>query len=201
MHADRRAWTQRLVQVFLESVHRMKVLLGITGSVATIKAPELVAALVADGHEVQVVATPHAWNFTQVNQLGVKAWEDDDEWPAMWQRGDPVPHIDLADWADVLVIAPLSANLLADLALGRCDSMLTCIVRAWQRERPIVIAPAMNTRMWEHPATARHLAQLHADQPRLRVVDPVEKTLACGTYGMGGMADPASIAAAVRATR
>ncbi|MEY4183237.1 MAG: Flavoprotein, partial [Planctomycetota bacterium] len=55
----------------------MKVLLGITGSVATIKAPELVAALRADGHEVQVVATPHAWNFTQVNQLGVKAWEDD----------------------------------------------------------------------------------------------------------------------------
>jgi len=192
---------QRVVQVFLESVHRMKVLLGITGSVATIKAPELVAALVADGHEVQVVATPHARNFTQVNQLGVKAWEDDDEWPAMWQRGDPVPHIDLADWADVLVIAPLSANLLADLALGRCDSMLTCIVRAWQRERPIVIAPAMNTRMWEHPATARHLAQLHADQPRLQVVDPVEKTLACGTYGMGGMADPASIAAVVRSVR
>jgi phosphopantothenoylcysteine synthetase/decarboxylase len=52
--------------------------------------------------------------------------------------------------------------------------------------------------MWEHPATARHLAQLQADQPRLRVVDPVEKTLACGTYGMGGMADPAAIAAALR---
>lgn len=189
------------MQVFLESVHRMKVLLGITGSVATIKAPELVAALVADGHDVQVVTTPHAWNFTQVNQLGVTCWEDDDEWKVMWKRGDPVPHIDLADWADVLVIAPLSANLLADLALGRCDSMLTCIVRAWHRDRPLVIAPAMNTRMWEHPATPRHLAQLHADQPRLSVVDPVEKTLACGTYGMGGMADPASIAAAVRATR
>jgi phosphopantothenoylcysteine synthetase/decarboxylase len=180
---------------------RMKVLLGITGSVATIKAPELVAALRTDGHELQVVATPHAWNFTQVNQLGVKAWEDDDEWPSMWQRGDAVPHIDLADWADALVIAPLSANLLADIALGRCDSMLTCIVRAWHRDRPIVIAPAMNTRMWEHPATARHLAQLQADQPRLRVVDPVEKTLACGTYGMGGMADPAAIAAALRSAR
>jgi phosphopantothenoylcysteine synthetase/decarboxylase len=59
----------------------------------------------------------------------------------------------------------------------------------------------MNTRMWEHPATARHLAQLQADQPRLRVVDPVEKTLACGTYGMGGMADPAAIAAALRSAR
>ena len=99
----------------------MKVLLGITGSVATIKAPELVAALVADGHDVQVVTTSHAWNFTQVNQLGVTCWEDDDEWKVMWKRGDPVPHIDLADWADVLVIAPLSANLLADIALGRCD--------------------------------------------------------------------------------
>jgi phosphopantothenoylcysteine synthetase/decarboxylase len=180
----------------------MKVLLGITGSVATIKAPELVSALVGDGHEVQVVATPHAWNFTQVNQLGVKAWEDDDEWSSiMWRRGDAVPHIDLADWADVLVIAPLSANLLADMALGRCDSMLSCIVRAWHRDRTLVVAPAMNTRMWEHPATARHLAQLRADQPRLAVVEPVEKTLACGTYGLGGMADPASIAAAVRDAR
>jgi len=187
--------------VFLESPYRMKVLLGITGSVATIKAPELVAALVADGHEVQVVATPHAWNFTRVNQLGVKTWEDKDEWPLEWQRGDPVPHIDLADWADVLVIAPLSANLLADMALGRCDSMLSCIVRAWHRDRPMVIAPAMNTRMWEHPVTTRQLGQLRADQPRLVVIDPIEKTLACGTYGMGGMADPASIAATVRSVR
>ncbi|MBM4110408.1 MAG: hypothetical protein FJ254_03495 [Phycisphaerae bacterium] len=179
----------------------MKVLLGITGSVATIKAPELVAALLADGHELQVVATPHAWNFTQVNQLGVKIWEDDDEWPCMWNRGDPVPHIDLADWADLLLIAPLSANLLADMALGRCDGMLSCIVRAWHRERPLVIAPAMNTRMWEHPVTARQLEQLRTDQPKLVVIDPVEKTLACGTYGMGGMADPSAIAAVVRAAR
>ena len=107
---------------------------------------------------------------------------DDDEWPGhdtnhRWQRGEPVPHIELRRWADMLVVAPLDANTLAKLALGTCDNCLTCVYRAWDRTRPIVLAPAMNTLMWDHPATARHLRQAASDlgaEPPQEQADVVE---------------------------
>src|SRR5262245_20486764 len=76
---------------------------------------------------------------------------------ASYQRDDPVLHIELRRWADLLVIAPLDANTLAKLAYGLSDNLLTCLYRAWDRRRPIVLAPAMNTFMWENPLTDRHL--------------------------------------------
>src|SRR5204862_6344568 len=93
---------------------------------------------------------------------------DADEWPGRGQGGhyrrdDQVLHIELRRWADVLVIAPLDANTLAKLANGLTDNCLTCVWRAWEPSRPAVLAPAMNTLMWRHPATARHLRQLAAD--------------------------------------
>ena len=115
----------------------------------------------------------------------------------------------LRRWADVLLIAPCDANTLAKLALGMCDNCLTCVYRAWDRGKPIVLAPAMNTFMWEHPATARHLCQIAADAtgvapplvepldvcawingngPGLRVAGPVSKKLACDDVGLGALA-------------
>src|SRR5437763_3053099 len=114
-------------------------------------------------------------------------------------------HIQLRRWAELFLIAPLDANTLAKLAVGLSDNCLTCIWRAWEAARPVVLAPAMNTLMWEHPATGRHLRQLAADAgcvippglgldegmehinrecPRLRVVRPVSKRLADGDVGM-----------------
>jgi phosphopantothenoylcysteine decarboxylase len=147
---------------------------------------------------------------------------DDDEW-RQWRRvGDPVAHIDLRRWADALVVAPLSANTLAKMASGMCDNLLTCVVRAWDTGsggagedgggveegeggggKPLLVAPAMNTAMWQSPFTRRHLAVLE-DVLRAEVVQPVSKRLACGDVGAGAMAEPADVArrvAAVLASR
>jgi phosphopantothenoylcysteine decarboxylase len=196
------------------------VLLGVTGSVAAIYTPQLHDDLAAAGHEVKVLATGAAIYFfdpcaiaslpdRQRNRQCMLL--DEDEWPgSRYRRGDSVLHIELRRWADVLLIAPLDANTLAKLALGITDNALTCVYRAWQRERPVVLAPAMNTLMWEHPATLRHLRQIAADlgvpdsspnhdrqawieevnakSRRFRIVSPVTKKLACEDEGIGAMA-------------
>jgi phosphopantothenoylcysteine decarboxylase len=210
------------------------VLLGVTGSVAAVKTPLLYAGLVAAGHRARVVATGPALYFFDPLELDPLPGEpprrnpeavvlDEDEWPGRdggrrWQRDDAVLHIELRRWADLLLIAPLDANTLAKLAAGLADNCLTCLWRAWEPGRPVVLAPAMNTLMWEHPLTARHLRQLAADagapapadlEPdvlpawinlrcrRLRVVPPVSKVLACGDEGVGGLAPQEDILAAV----
>ncbi len=196
------------------------VLLGVTGSVAATKTPELVARLASDGHEVMVAATANAQYFFDRDGAGAPVLTDADEWPGdRYERGQDIPHIELRKWADALVIAPLDANTLAKLAVGLCDNLLTSVWRAWDFSRPVVLAPAMNTLMWRHPFTRRHLraiagdfgalhlpghlgeldliAQLNARAKGLVVVPPVEKELACGDVGVGAMADVAAIAAAL----
>jgi phosphopantothenoylcysteine decarboxylase len=174
------------------------VLLGVTGSVAAIYTPQLYGDLVAAGHTVKIVATRAALYFFDPAAIepmdGARNKErvilDEDEWPGdRYERGDPVLHIELRRWADVLLIAPCDANTLAKLALGITDNCLMCVYRAWDLARPVVLAPAMNTLMWEHPATARHLAQITADlRGAVRVVPPISKMLACDDVGMGAMA-------------
>ncbi len=211
-----------------------KVLLGVTGSVAAIKTPLLYAALRRQGHAVRVVATQPSVYFFDPADLDPLPGApprrnlevvilDEDEWPGRgagrrWQRSDPVLHIELRRWADLLVIAPLDANTLAKLAGGLADNCLTCVWRAWEPGRPVVLAPAMNTLMWEHPLTARHLRQLAEDEGlmppaglpletlvewinrhcrRLRVVAPASRVLACGDEGVGALAPPEEIVTAV----
>lgn len=172
----------------------MKVLLGITGSVATTVTPKLITTLRNNGHEVTVISTDAACYFTELQALGVQCFTDRDEWPGVqYQRGQLVPHIEMRRWADVGLIAPLSANTLAKIAGGFADNMLTCVMRAWDVARPLVVAPAMNTMMWEHPATAYHLEQLGRWYSRLAIVPPTAKVLACGDEGVGAMADVSSI--------
>ena len=179
------------------------VLLGVTGSVAAIYTYELFDELRAAGHDVKIVATAASLYFFDPAPLGSALVRDADEWPGdRYQRGDAVLHIELRRWADILLIAPLDANTLAKLALGLADNCLTCVYRAWDRTRPVVLVPAMNTLMWEHPATARHLRQIAEDLPGvLRVVEPVSKRLACDDVGIGAMADREAILEALRCTR
>jgi phosphopantothenoylcysteine decarboxylase len=185
------------------------VLLGVTGSVAAIYTTELFGELSAVGYDVKVVATAASLYFFDPARLApVESGRrnpdvvilDADEWPReRYERGDPVLHIELRRWADLLLIAPLDANTLAKLALGITDNTLTCVYRAWDCSRPIVLAPAMNTLMWEHPATARHLHQVEKDiGKRLRVVPPVTKQLACDDVGLGAMASREAILEACR---
>lgn len=197
-----------------------RILLGITGSVAAIKTPELFAALADAGHEVRAVATRAALYFFEPAALPTNSlMTDADEWPGeRYARGDAVQHIELRNWAELFAVAPLDANTLAKLAVGLSDNALTCVWRAWDYSRPVVLAPAMNTLMWRHPFTRRHLRSVgadfgaghvpgHLEAPELiaqindrakglRVVPPVEKLLACGDTGIGAMAAVADIVAA-----
>jgi phosphopantothenoylcysteine decarboxylase len=209
-----------------------RLILGLTGSVAAIKAPELLGALRRAGHEVRIVATRPALYFVRPDELvpatadrdGLAApvlLRDEDEWPAPgYRRGDPVLHIELRNWADLLVVAPLDANTLAKFALGISDNFLSCLFRAWDFDRPVFLAPAMNTLMWRSPVTLRHLRQLLEDRaalpvpggwtldeapevfarhaPRIVLIPPQAKRLACGDVGIGAMADVVAIAEIVR---
>jgi phosphopantothenoylcysteine decarboxylase len=204
------------------------VLLGATGSVAAVRVPQLVEALTAAGHAAKVVATAAATYFFDPAPLRAAGALvlDADEWPGRdagerYRRGDAVTHIELRKWADLFLVAPLDANTLAKLAVGLCDNCLTCVWRAWDFARPVVLAPAMNTLMWQNPFTRRHLRALAADlgaghvpghlsdelliqqindrSPTLRIVGPITKTLACGDTGVGAMAEVPDLTAAVQA--
>ena len=185
------------------------ILLGATGSVASIKIPELYASLRERGHSVKVVATNSALYFFDPSVLDPSrilrnpdvVILDEDEWPGRadgfrYRRGDSVQHVELRRWANLFLVAPLDANTLAKFVNGLCDNCLTCVWRAWDCSRPVVVAPAMNTQMWEHPLTQRQLRALVADMPKIRVVGPQIKELACGDVGTGGMAEVADLVAA-----
>jgi len=185
------------------------ILLGATGSVASIKIPELYAGLRVRGHAVKVVATnsslyffdPVALDSSRILRNPDIVIVDEDEWPgrddgARYRRGDTVQHVELRRWADLFLVAPLDANTLAKFVNGLCDNCLTCVWRAWDRSRPVVVAPAMNTHMWEHPLTQRQLEALSIDTPRIRVIGPQVKELACGDVGTGGMAEIADLISA-----
>ncbi len=204
-----------------------RILLGVTGSVAAIRTPNLFATLRDAGHQVRVVATEPSLHFFDPADLGPAKDEvgplfrDADEWPGTrYERDAPVLHIAFRNWADLLIVAPLDANTLAKFALGLSDNFLTCVFRAWDFARPVVLAPAMNTLMWRSPVTLRHLGQLLDDRgdgrqpggwtldeapeifarhaPGLVLIAPQSKRLACGDVGLGAMAEVATIAEAVR---
>eukprot|EP01105_Mastigella_eilhardi_P026256 TRINITY_DN7499_c0_g1_i1.p2 TRINITY_DN7499_c0_g1~~TRINITY_DN7499_c0_g1_i1.p2 ORF type:complete len:221 (-),score=68.78 TRINITY_DN7499_c0_g1_i1:1038-1670(-) len=180
------------------------VLLCVTGSVAAIRAGKLAQLLLDNGAEVKIAASKYGLEFMQKDktwatlQRTVEIYTDEREWSTWHKVGDPVLHIELRKWADVLVIAPLSANTLAKVANGICDNLVTCVARAWDLKRPFVVAPAMNTLMWSHPFTAEQMGVL-TGRLGVYMVPPVAKKLACGDIGEGALADVADIVAKVLA--
>ena len=159
-----------------------RILLGVTGGIAAYRACELLRLLVRAGHDVLPLPTPGAERFVAAETFFALARKPRTE--------DPYPHLERAD---ALVIAPLTANTLAKLAHGLADNVLT--EAALAHRGPFVVAPAMNTRMWEHPATQANLALLQ--QRGAVVVGPDEGELAEGEVGAGRMAQPEEIAAAL----
>jgi phosphopantothenoylcysteine decarboxylase / phosphopantothenate---cysteine ligase len=155
-----------------------RVLIGVTGGIAAYKACELLRLLVKDGHEVTPVLTPDAERFVTAHTFEALARRE--------AARDLYPH--LVD-ADLLVIAPLSANTLAKLAHGLADNVLTQAALAVRA--PILVAPAMNVRMWEHPATQDNLRALQ--ERGVHVIGPEEGELAEGEHGAGRMSEPEAI--------
>ncbi|XP_066491859.1 phosphopantothenoylcysteine decarboxylase isoform X2 [Tiliqua scincoides] len=139
----------------------VRILIGVTGSVAALKLPLLVLELLKiPSLEVRVVTTENAKHFYNPQEVPVPLYSDTDEWQLWKGRTDPVLHIDLRRWADLMLVAPLDANTLAKIANGLCDNLLTCVIRAWDLSKPLLFCPAMNTAMWEHPITAQQVEQL-----------------------------------------
>ncbi|XP_071692858.1 phosphopantothenoylcysteine decarboxylase-like [Rutidosis leptorrhynchoides] len=174
-----------------------RILLAATGSVAAIKFGNLCSCF-ADWADVRAVATQAALHFIDRTSFtkDLILYTDEDEWSTWSKIGDTVLHIELRRWADIMVIAPLSANTLGKIAGGLCDNLLTSIIRAWDYEKPIFVAPAMNTFMWTNPFTERHLMLI--DELGITLIPPVSKRLACGDSGTGAMAEPSLIFSTVR---
>ncbi len=167
-------------------------LLGVTGSIAAYKAVALASTLAGEGVDVRVLMTARAKDFVApLSFEGVSGRPvlDDTRWFA-----EPMAHIQLTDAAKLMLVAPASANALARLALGLADDVLSTTALAINC--PLWVAPAMNTRMWEHPATQQHVVTL---QDRgVKVMAPDAGHLACGHTGPGRMAEPEELAKAVR---
>jgi phosphopantothenoylcysteine decarboxylase/phosphopantothenoylcysteine decarboxylase/phosphopantothenate--cysteine ligase len=164
----------------------MNIVLGISGSIAAYKAADLASQWIKLGHQVQVVMTHSATEFitpltlqTLTRQPVLVTLEDEKQ---SWKPG----HIELADHADLLVVAPASANVLANFANGLAPDPLASIYLALPRSTPVLLAPAMNGKMWQHPATQRNIAQLTADG--CHFIGPAEGDLACGYEGIGRLA-------------
>ncbi|XP_021263549.1 phosphopantothenoylcysteine decarboxylase isoform X3 [Numida meleagris] len=161
---------------------KFHVLVGVTGSVAALKLPLLISGLLEiPGLEVKVVTTERAKHFYNPQEIPVTLYSDEDEWQLWKGRSDPVLHIELRRWADLMLVAPLDANTLAKLANGICDNLLTCVIRAWDLHKPLLFCPAMNTAMWEHPITAQQVEQLKGFG--YTEIPCVVKKLVCGDEG------------------
>lgn len=173
----------------------MKIVLGITGSIAAYKAADLASQLVKAGHDVHAVMTKSACEFitpltlqTLTRQPVLVSLEDEKN---SWKPG----HIELADTADLFLIAPASANTLGLLANGLAPDPLTSIYLALPRDTKVIIAPAMNGKMWLHPATQRNISQLKEDG--CHFIEPATGDLACGYQGVGRLAEVTDILAAI----
>lgn len=171
------------------------IVLGITGGVAAYKAAELTRLLVQQGVAVHVVMTEAATQF--VTPVTFQALSGNPVFTNQWDArpANNMAHINLTREADAVLIAPASADVMAKLAHGLADDLLTtlCLARAC----PLLVAPAMNKQMWEHPATQRNAAQLRADG--VAVLGPASGEQACGEVGAGRMLEPAEIMAELTA--
>ena len=167
------------------------VVLGVCGSIAAYKAVEVCRRLVDGGVHVSPVMTADAVRFLGRSTLSALASEPVHD--SLWSDADPIPHTSLARAADVVLVVPATATLLAKLAAGIADDLLTATLLATRA--PVVVCPAMHTEMWEHPATVDNVARLRARG--VTVVEPGVGRLAGGDQGPGRLADPEEIIVAV----
>ena len=173
----------------MQSLLNKKIVLGISGGIAAYKTPELARLLIQEGASVQVVMTEAAQQF--VTSVTMQALTGNPVFTSQWDNSisNNMAHIELSRSADIILIAPTSADLMAKLSLGLADDLLSTLCLA--RDCPLLIAPAMNKQMWEHAATQRSADRLHHDGVTL--LGPASGFQACGEVGMGRMLEPAEI--------
>lgn len=170
-----------------------RILLIIGGGIAAYKACELVRLIRKAGGAVRCVLTKGGAQF--VTPLTLAALSEDKVYTALFDLTDEAEmgHIQLSRVADLVVVAPATADLMAKMAVGIADDLATTLLLA--TDKPVLISPAMNVRMWEHPATQRNVATLRADG--VIVLEPDEGAMACGEFGAGRLPEPEAIFAAI----
>ena len=173
----------------MPALSKPRLLLGLSGGIAAYKAAELIRLFVQDGIDVQVVMTEAACGF--ITPVTMQALSGKPVYKDMWDAriGDNMAHIELSRDRDAIVIAPASADLLAKLAHGLADDLLSTLCMA--REAPLLVAPAMNRQMWSNRATQRNVARIRADG--VAIVGPGSGDQACGEIGDGRMLEPLEI--------
>ncbi|MES3047980.1 bifunctional phosphopantothenoylcysteine decarboxylase/phosphopantothenate--cysteine ligase CoaBC [Sphingomonas faeni] len=172
-----------------------RILLIVGGGIAAYKAAELIRLLRTSGHAVRCVMTEAAHHF--VTPMTLAALSEDKVYTTLWDLKDEAEmgHIQLSREADLIVVAPATADLMARMTAGLANDLATTLLLA--TDKPVLVAPAMNVRMWTHAATVRSVVQLRADG--VTVMTPDEGIMACGEYGPGRLPEPPAIVAAVEA--
>lgn len=173
----------------MQSLLNKKIILGISGGIAAYKSPELARLLIQEGASVQVVMTEAAQQF--VTPVTMQALTGNPVYTSQWDSSiaNNMAHIELSRAADAILVTPASADLMAKLSLGLADDLLTTLCLA--RDCPLLLAPAMNKQMWEHPATQRSAQRLIED--KVTLLGPANGFQACGEVGLGRMLEPVEI--------
>lgn len=175
-----------------------KILIGVSGGIAAYKVCEVVRLFVKADYEVKVVMTENAKEF--VRPLTFEVLSKNPVPRGMFEsRHDPqVSHIEISAWCDHFLIAPATANIIGKLASGIADDLLTTMALALPSTVTRWLAPAMNSNMWKNSIVQKNMKTLCEDMDNnYQVIDPVKKELACGDFGVGGLADPESIVNAI----
>jgi len=179
-------------------LENLNILLGVTGGVAAYKAVDLASKLISSGSGVQTIMTESACRL--VGPKSFEAVTRSAVYTNMWSTPTEyqISHIDLVEWADVVVVAPATANILGKVANGICDDMLsTTLCSCWPlvESGAVLLAPAMNNHMWANPAVRHNVKTL--EERGFQFIGPEEGRLACGTEGIGRMSEPQDILIAI----
>jgi phosphopantothenoylcysteine synthetase/decarboxylase len=177
-----------------EMLNGLNILLGVSGGVAAYKSVDLASKLTAAGAEVNIMMTENACRL--VGEASFEAVTGSAVFTSLWNtpEGYKIGHIALVDWADIIVVAPATANIVGKVANGICDDLLSTILcAAWRliQSGAVFLAPTMNSNMWNNPAVQRNLTTVK--EMGFQLIGPVEGRLACGTEGIGRMSEPQDI--------
>lgn len=171
---------------------KKNILVGVCAGIASYKTCELVRLLVKNNFNVKVIMTESSTKF--VTPLVFQTLSNNPVYLDMFSlaKDEGVKHIEITDWANVCVVAPLTANTLSKIANGICDNLLTTVICALPANKKIILAPAMNTNMWKNPIIQENVEKLKGLK-RYLFLEPAEGMLACGAYGEGRMPEPEEI--------
>jgi len=175
-------------------LNNLNILLGVSGGIAAYKAVDLASKLTAGGAKVKTVMTENACHL--VGPPSFEGVTGSAVFTSLWNTPEEykIGHIALEEWADIIVVAPATANIIGKIANGICDDLLSTILcAAWRliQSKAVLLTPAMNNNMWSNPAVQRNVATVK--QMGFQLIGPVEGRLACGTEGIGRMSEPQDI--------